>query len=387
MSIIKVNHERNFTQVSNEAVRDKRLSLKARGLHHLLLSYPHHWEIYIPALLNECDRDGRESIRAGIKELEDLGYITREQSQDEKGRFTGWAYTIFELAQKQPENQLSPQTDPQSENPTTDYPKSEKPTTENRHHRNIYINNTEFNKNSLSPNPSHPDTEAERENFAEIIEILNPEMQLSSAAFVPSINSIEVLPAQPNKIGEGDFSAAAPQPKFSSFDSVSTIAQKLVTGEKVVQVPRNVAVAIGSQENTSFVQLDINDFDYRNWIVGTCIRKMRDQPERNSLNEDLLISSLARKPETQKRYVQYCQTTAVRAEVSRQSLAPPQIPKSQVVTISSKCAFLQAKWSILKFRALAIAEANTLGLIVDEDGIRLSRTENPDQPLSEWEAF
>ncbi len=82
---------------------------------------------------------------------------------------------------------------------------------------------------------------------------------------------------------------------------------------------------------------------------------MRDQPERNSLNEDLLVSSLARKPETQKRYVQYCQTLAERAEVSLQALAPPPIPKSQVVTIDSKCAFLQAKWSMPKFRESAIA--------------------------------
>jgi len=346
-------------------------------------------------LLTECDRDGRESIRAGLKELEDLGYITREQSQDEKGRFTGWTYTVFELCQKQLLSVLPNAVDdicPKSEKPQTDYPKSEKPftekpTTENQHHRNIYINNTEFNKNSLSPNPSHQDPETERENFVEVIEISNSEMQLSAAASVPSMNLSKVLPAQPNRIGEGDFSAAVPKPKFSSFDSVSTIAQKLITGEKVVQVPRNVTIAIGSEENTSFVQVDINDFDYRNWIVGTCIRKMRDQPERNSLNEDLLVSSLARKPETQKRYVQYCQTLAERAEVSRQALAPPPIPKSQVVTIGSKCAFLQAKWAMPKFRESVIAEANQLGLIVDEQGIRLSRVENPDQPLSEWEAF
>ena len=40
-----------------------------------------------------------------------------------------------------------------------------------------------------------------------------------------------------------------------------------------------------------------------------------------------------------------------------------------------------------RFRESAIAEANKLGLTVDQTGIRLSRLENPDQPLSEWEAF
>ena len=59
-------------------------------------------------------------------------------------------------------------------------------------------------------------------------------------------------------------------------------------------------------------------------------------------------------------------------------------------TIGSEVARLQAKWLIThhpRFRESAIKEANELGLIVDENGIRLSRLENPDQPLSEWEAF
>jgi hypothetical protein len=68
---------------------------------------------------------------------------------------------------------------------------------------------------------------------------------------------------------------------------------------------------------------------------------------------------------------------------------PP--PEQELVrTISCEVARLQAKWLIThhpKFMESAIAEANKLGLIVDELGIRLSRTENPDQPLSEWEAF
>jgi hypothetical protein len=68
---------------------------------------------------------------------------------------------------------------------------------------------------------------------------------------------------------------------------------------------------------------------------------------------------------------------------------PP--PKPELVrTIGSEVARLQAKWLIThhpRFRESAIAEANKLGLIVDEQGIRLSRLENPDHHLSEWEAF
>lgn len=68
---------------------------------------------------------------------------------------------------------------------------------------------------------------------------------------------------------------------------------------------------------------------------------------------------------------------------------PPPVQES-VRTIGGEAARLQAKWLIThhpRFRESAIAEATKLGLIVDEQGIRLSRTENPDQPLSEWEAF
>ncbi len=68
---------------------------------------------------------------------------------------------------------------------------------------------------------------------------------------------------------------------------------------------------------------------------------------------------------------------------------PP--PECEFVrTIGGEVSRLQAKWLIRhhpRFRESAISEAQKLGLIVDEEGIRLPRGENPEQPLCEWEAF
>jgi len=85
--------------------------------------------------------------------------------------------------------------------------------------------------------------------------------------------------------------------------------------------------------------------------------------------------------------VKYCETLTERAEVSRQALAPPIVQKSKPITIGSKCAFLQAKWQMLRFRQQAIAEAKELCLEVTEDGIKLPDFADPETTLEKWEEF
>jgi hypothetical protein len=94
---IRVNHQKNYTCITNSAIRDKRLSLKARGLHHLLLSYPDGWQVKIEHLVNESDKDGRTAIASGLRELEDCGYLVRRQTRDPKtGRLGEWETVISE---------------------------------------------------------------------------------------------------------------------------------------------------------------------------------------------------------------------------------------------------------------------------------------------------
>jgi|Laugrefa1bdmlbdn_1035148.scaffolds.fasta_scaffold00122_22 hypothetical protein len=76
----------NFTVVHNSVIRDQRLTWKARGLLVFLLSQPDNWRT-TTAGLTVHGVDGRDSIRAGLKELELAGYLTRRTWQDERGHW------------------------------------------------------------------------------------------------------------------------------------------------------------------------------------------------------------------------------------------------------------------------------------------------------------
>jgi hypothetical protein len=107
MTTVRVcKHERNFTIIQNEAIQDKTLSLKARGLHHLLLSYPNDWIINVKHLANQSDKDGPDAIKTGLKELEEAGYLEREQSRS-SGKFATATYVIYEISQNPCEQGLS----------------------------------------------------------------------------------------------------------------------------------------------------------------------------------------------------------------------------------------------------------------------------------------
>ena len=89
-----------YTVIDNSAIRDKRLSFKARGVHHLLLSYADGWEVNVNHLINQSPRDKgeqRDGILAALKELEESGYLTRSQARNKNGTFQKGRYVVHEL--------------------------------------------------------------------------------------------------------------------------------------------------------------------------------------------------------------------------------------------------------------------------------------------------
>jgi hypothetical protein len=79
-------HAQGFVVVGNDEARDSRLSFRARGLHHYLLSLPPGWRV-TTAQLGKDNPEGREAIRTALNELVKLGYVTRAKRQDERGRW------------------------------------------------------------------------------------------------------------------------------------------------------------------------------------------------------------------------------------------------------------------------------------------------------------
>jgi hypothetical protein len=82
-----------YAIVPNDWARDNRLTFKAIGLLTYLMSHAPGWTVTIESLA-ERGPDGRDGIRAAIKELEEAGYLTRERGRDDAGRLAGMDYVL-----------------------------------------------------------------------------------------------------------------------------------------------------------------------------------------------------------------------------------------------------------------------------------------------------
>ena len=94
-TIFRVEKNSNYTVMSNYHIQDQSISWKAKGLLSTILSLPPNWD-YTLAGLATIAKDGLDSTRAGIKELEDNGYVNRRRTRDEFGRMSKNEYTVFE---------------------------------------------------------------------------------------------------------------------------------------------------------------------------------------------------------------------------------------------------------------------------------------------------
>lgn len=76
----------NFTILSNEILRDNRLSFRARGILVSILSRPDNWRTNAESLANESI-EGRGAILTALKELETIGYLERTKHQNAQGHW------------------------------------------------------------------------------------------------------------------------------------------------------------------------------------------------------------------------------------------------------------------------------------------------------------
>ena len=85
--IFRVERTKNFTVMSNHHFKNKNLTLKAKGLLSLMLSLPDDWNYNIQGLAS-LSRDGIDSVRSAIKELEHYKYVERNIIRNESGYCT-----------------------------------------------------------------------------------------------------------------------------------------------------------------------------------------------------------------------------------------------------------------------------------------------------------
>ena len=143
MAVFRVEKNTNFTVMSNHHLKNKKLSLKAKGLLSQMLSLPAEWDYSLNGLAH-INKEGKDSICEAIKELDREGYIVRTIKRDDKGLLGKAEYVIHELPQLE-----NTDFQPKLENPTLENPTQEKPTLENPTQLNKDKSNKKILNNDL----------------------------------------------------------------------------------------------------------------------------------------------------------------------------------------------------------------------------------------------
>ena len=146
MAVFRVERTRDYTVMSNYHLKDKRLTLKSKGLLSQMLSLPDDWDYKLSGL-SVINRESKDAIRSALNELEAARYIRRRQTTDASGKFSSNEYIIYERPEE---------PEPSSENPTTEKPMTEKPSSGNPTQLNTKKSITKKSITDLSSTDSFP---------------------------------------------------------------------------------------------------------------------------------------------------------------------------------------------------------------------------------------
>jgi hypothetical protein len=129
--IITPENPKNYCIVCNEVAKRKDLSARAKGIYYYLATLPVSWQLQQQEAESHFT-EGREAFKTAFKELVEKGYIKPIKTKDEKGRLTGWRYSVL-WSSDIPEN---------TETDTPENRNRKNRQTENRHIENPQLLNT-----------------------------------------------------------------------------------------------------------------------------------------------------------------------------------------------------------------------------------------------------
>jgi len=95
MAVFRTEKTEDFTTMSNYHFKDRRLSIKAKGLLSMMLSFSDDWQYSLNGLA-AISKEGLTAIRATVQELEDNGYLVRRRLRNKQGRLSNIEYDIYE---------------------------------------------------------------------------------------------------------------------------------------------------------------------------------------------------------------------------------------------------------------------------------------------------
>jgi hypothetical protein len=94
MAIFKAVVHSEYAQIPNSTLQDSEISFEARGVLAMLLSMPDSWEVHKSWVVSQS-KAGRDKVSSIFKELENAGYIRKEEGQRKFGKFSSDDYFIF----------------------------------------------------------------------------------------------------------------------------------------------------------------------------------------------------------------------------------------------------------------------------------------------------
>ena len=155
MAVFRIDKSRDYTVMANFHLRDRSLSLKAKGLLSLMLSLPENWDYTTKGLACIC-KDGVDSICSTVKELEQAGYVKRRRLRDAQGRLSEVEYTILEKPDPAGKSSDSPKLEnPVLDKPVLDFPEQAKPKQEKPEQENpAQLSIQELNKQESNTDQS-----------------------------------------------------------------------------------------------------------------------------------------------------------------------------------------------------------------------------------------
>ena len=124
MAVFRVEKTRDYTVMANHHLKNRALTLKAKGLLSLMLSLPEDWDYTLKGL-SLISVEGVDAIREAVRELERAGYIIRYRERNGQGQLKGTEYVIYEHP-RLPEARPG-MGNPAQENTTLDNSAQEKP--------------------------------------------------------------------------------------------------------------------------------------------------------------------------------------------------------------------------------------------------------------------
>ncbi len=171
MAVFRVEKTRDYTVMANHHLKNRTLTLKAKGLLSLMLSLPEDWDYTLKGL-SFISVESIDAIREAVKELERSGYIIRSRARNDKGQLKGADYVIYEQPHlsdeppipEKPTLDIPTLDDPVQEKPILDTPILGKPTQGNptqlnTNRVNMYpVSPEKSNTYGTNPNQSNPNT-------------------------------------------------------------------------------------------------------------------------------------------------------------------------------------------------------------------------------------